>query len=104
MEKAGHHPFEWSLVAASEPGAVLLQRAASRLRSGRSMLFRNPAKVIEVRQPGKVLEAFTAVEDALANGFFVAGYIGYEAGFALESSLAALSTELPGDEPLLWLG
>ena len=68
------------------------------------MLFRDPTRVIEVSQPTKVLEGFRAAEEALADGYFVAGYISYEAGFALETSLAGLSTELPDSTPLLWLG
>ena len=102
MEELVHNPCEWSMVAASNPGSVLLQRARSRSR--RSMLFRNPTKILIVRRPARVLEAFSAVEEALADGFFVAGYISYEAGFALEPSLADLSTKVYNGEPLLWLG
>lgn len=68
------------------------------------MLFRNPVKVIEVRRPTDIFPGLLAVEEALAQGLYVAGYIAYEAGFALEPSLADLSSALPNDEPLLWLG
>jgi para-aminobenzoate synthetase/4-amino-4-deoxychorismate lyase len=104
MQQLVHNPCEWILAAASNPGSVLVQRARSRPHSRRSMLFRNPTKILEVRQPAKILEAFSAMEEALAEGFFVAGYISYEAGFALEPSLADLSTKLSNHEPLLWLG
>ena len=68
------------------------------------MLFHSPTKILEVKHPAKVLEAFSAAEEALAEGFFVAGYISYEAGFALEPSLADLSAKVHNGEPLLWLG
>ena len=40
----------------------------------------------------------------LARGFTLAGYVAYEAGFALEPSLADLASALPDEQPLLWLG
>ncbi len=40
----------------------------------------------------------------LAQGFHLAGYIGYEAGFALEPALADLASSTPEGEPLVWLG
>jgi para-aminobenzoate synthetase/4-amino-4-deoxychorismate lyase len=95
---------EWSAIAASEPGAILLQRVASQAQHGRSLLFRNPIKVIEAKRPGEVREGFVAAEEALAQGFHLAGYVSYEAGFALEPALADLSLPLPDGAPLLWLG
>ena len=40
----------------------------------------------------------------LARGFTLAGYVAYEAGFALEPSLADLASALPEEQPLLSLG
>ena len=68
------------------------------------MLFRNPVRIIEARQPGDVLEAFAAIEEMLSQGFYLAGYFAYEAGFVLESALINLATELPNHAPLLWFG
>lgn len=104
MQPLSHDPEEWSTIAASDPGAVLLERAASRARTGRSLLFRNPVRILEARRPDEVPDALSAIDDALANGLYVAGYISYEAGFALEPTLADLCTMLPNGEPLVWLG
>lgn len=68
------------------------------------MLFQNPTRIIQAKQPEEVIEAISAVDEALAEGFYIAGYLAYEAGFALEPALAELCTPLPDDEPLLWLG
>ncbi|MFC5860828.1 aminodeoxychorismate synthase component I [Acidicapsa dinghuensis] len=104
MQQVVRHPSEWSAAAASEPGSVLLQRVPSHGDLGRSMLFSNPARIIAAHHPKHLPEALDAVEEALAEGLYIAGYIAYEAGFALEPSLANLSSTLPNNEPLLWFG
>ena len=68
------------------------------------MLFRKPERIIEAQEPGDLIEAFAAIEDMLGKGLYLAGYIAYEAGFALESALKALASTLPNKEPLLWFG
>jgi para-aminobenzoate synthetase/4-amino-4-deoxychorismate lyase len=68
------------------------------------MLFRRPETIIEARDPGEVSNALAAIDSMLAEGFYLAGYIAYEAGFALEPSLASLASTLPNQEPLVWLG
>ena len=100
----GGKQVQWSSLAANEPSTVLLQRAASRARSGRSMLFRKPTEIIEARQPADVPKAFAAIEEKLAQGFHLAGYIAYEAGFALEPALDDRACMQPDEEPLLWMG
>ncbi len=104
MLGSGDREGEWSRLAAAETGSVLLQRAASRAGSGRRLLFRRPVEVIEARQPAEVAGAFAAMEEKLAQGFYLAGYIAYEAGYALEPALADLAAPLPEGEPLLWMG
>lgn len=68
------------------------------------MLFRKPTEIIEAHQPADVPKAFAAMEEKLAQGFHLAGYIAYEAGFALEPALDDLACILPDEEPLLWMG
>ncbi len=96
--------WEQSLIAAREAGSVLLQRVPSTDVPGRVMLFRDPVAILQARQPADVAPALARIEEMLAQGLYLAGYIAYEAGFALESSLADLTAPLPGSEPLLWLG
>jgi para-aminobenzoate synthetase / 4-amino-4-deoxychorismate lyase len=94
----------WSKIAALEPGSIVLERAFSRDGFGRSLLFRSPRKIIEARDPGEIQTGLLAIETALSEGLWVAGYISYEAGYALEPSLAELCQPLPDGSPLLWLG
>jgi para-aminobenzoate synthetase/4-amino-4-deoxychorismate lyase len=67
--------------------------------AGRLTVFGAPKAVISAGAGvGAVLEA---VEQAVAAGNYVAGYVGYEAGYALEPRLNALA----GDrDPPLWFG
>src|SRR5579864_2738118 len=94
----------WSEIAAREPRSILLERAFSRDRFGRSLLFRNPKRVIEARHPGEVRRRFAEIEAALGQRLWVAGYVTYEAGYAFEPSLVELCRPLPDGSPLLWLG
>lgn len=94
----------WSEIAVREPGSILLERAFSRDRLGRSLLFRNPRRVIEARDPGEIRKRFAEIEAALVQGLWLAGYITYEAGYAFEPPLVDLCRPLPDGSPLLWLG
>jgi para-aminobenzoate synthetase/4-amino-4-deoxychorismate lyase len=67
---------------------------------GRSRLYRRPAQVIEARRPDEVGPAL-----ARLRGRHAAGFVGYEAGHALEPKLAPLAGEVGADSPpLLWFG
>ncbi|MFT4113953.1 aminodeoxychorismate synthase component I [Silvibacterium sp.] len=67
-------------------------------------MFRTPVRVIEAWRPEEVRAALAAVDAALAEGLHVAGFVGYEAGMALEPRLADPPWMPPEGEPLLWLG
>ena len=67
---------------------------------GRATLYSEPAGMIETRDP-------EAVRDCLAQlrGRLAAGFVTYEAGYALEPKLAPLASSPPaGEPPLLWFG
>lgn len=72
-------------------------------RPGR--LYCEPVAVIEARTPDEVGPAMDRLGVARKAGLHVAGYMSYEAGYALEPKLRALDPR--GDEgapPLLWFG
>ncbi|WP_164981599.1 aminodeoxychorismate synthase component I [Silvibacterium dinghuense] len=71
---------------------------------GRRLIFRRPVRVIEAWQPDEVHAALAAIDTALNEGLHVAGFLGYEAGLALEPKLRDLPMMPPAGEPLLWLG
>ncbi len=70
---------------------------------GTGLVYRAPLDVITASTCESVLAAFERADEALRSGFHVAGYIGYEAGFALEQRLAPIATGV-SDWPALWLG
>ncbi|MFA4844314.1 MAG: aminodeoxychorismate synthase component I [Candidatus Margulisiibacteriota bacterium] len=51
------------------------------------LLFTSPLEVITCREPAKLATTFTAMEKALAAGYYLAGFISYEAGYAFETKL-----------------
>jgi para-aminobenzoate synthetase/4-amino-4-deoxychorismate lyase len=69
------------------------------LDDGPRRVFHSPLAVLAADRPSQVPGALAAVEQALAQGRFVAGWLGYELGYALEPRL-----ERAGEGPLLRLG
>jgi para-aminobenzoate synthetase component I len=70
---------------------------------GRPALFRAPRRIIAARHPGEVRSALARAEAARAAGAWIAGYVAYEAGLALEPRLSPLMPRRrPG--PLVMLG
>ncbi|WP_058302673.1 aminodeoxychorismate synthase component I [Gorillibacterium timonense] len=69
--------------------------------AGGRVAFRNPAQVIEANDLGEVRPALGRVQEALNQGFYAAGYIGYEAAPAFDPAMKVR----PGSRmPLLWFG
>ena len=69
---------------------------------GRAVLYRNPDEIVEAGRPEEVRPALDRLRRA---GAHAAGFLGYEAGHALEPKLAPLSRAAPADAPpLLWFG
>lgn len=66
-------------------------------------LFDDPSRIIRCDQPGDVSACLADIDAATAQGRFVAGFMAYELGYALEAKLAPL---IPEDRttPLLWMG
>jgi len=78
------------------------------LDDGPRRVFSAPLRTIRADSPAQVPEALAALEGALADGHHVAGWLGYELGYALEPRLAkgARPERLPErlSGPLLELG
>jgi para-aminobenzoate synthetase / 4-amino-4-deoxychorismate lyase len=83
------------------PGTVLLDDRHVGRRAGTTYLFSSPSDIIAAARPGEVLPALQRLDRCLADGAFAAGFIGYEAGMALDKPIRP---RRPGPLPLLWLG
>ncbi|MDT1064255.1 aminodeoxychorismate synthase component I [Paracoccus sp. CPCC 101403] len=70
---------------------------------GRPAIFRDADRLILAETPDEVLPALEELDRAHAEGAWIAGWAGYEAGMALESRLRPLLRQ-PQDEPLLAFG
>ncbi|PWB93082.1 aminodeoxychorismate synthase component I [Methylosinus sporium] len=57
-------------------------------RNGAALLFDEPEKIIRADTAAEVPQAFARMEAATRRGLFLAGYAGYELGYALEAKFA----------------
>jgi para-aminobenzoate synthetase/4-amino-4-deoxychorismate lyase len=68
---------------------------------GRARLYRGASGTISTRDPGEVR---TCLERLRATDKHAAGFLGYDAGAALEPKLAPIAREAESGAPLLWFG
>jgi para-aminobenzoate synthetase / 4-amino-4-deoxychorismate lyase len=68
-----------------------------------SLLFEDPVEIITTDQASDVIATIKKIEQGVARGLHAAGYISYEAGYALEPKIAHL---MPAHHhmPLIWFG
>ena len=71
------------------------------LETGTARLFEEPQDVLAPRDHADVLAALKRLESLRREGRRLAGWLGYEAGFALDPRLAPLCR--PSGEPLMWM-
>ncbi|HCJ49068.1 MAG TPA: aminodeoxychorismate synthase, component I, partial [Microbacterium sp.] len=70
-----------------------------------ALLFENPQRTFVAYRADQVADVLAAADAARREGGELAGYIGYEAGLALEPKLAPLADRRVGGQgPLVWLG
>ncbi len=69
----------------------------------RALLFDRPSGEIVALEHGDVRPALKALRAALAAGHHAAGFVSYDAGYALEAKLLPLARRR-ADQPLLWFG
>ncbi len=67
------------------------------------VVFDRPEAIVTAEGPGDLAGAFAALDAARARGAWIAGYVAYEAGLALEPRLGGLMPE-DRDGPLLAMG
>src|ERR1700749_2045815 len=99
------YPDEWSRIAAEHPGSVLLQTARSDTDNTSSFLFRDALQILCADQLDEIPAIFESIQNALRDGYYVAGFLSYEAGYHFEP--AALQSAAPpakADLPLAWFG
>jgi len=95
-------PKQWRLKVAETADSILLETSRFLSGSPRSLLFLDPVRVISVARLNEIPALFQQIEEALAAGFYVAGFVGYECGYHFQSleDVAWAPSELP----LAWFG
>ena len=87
------------------PGTVLLDAPRPDADTGRrgALLFESPSRTLVARSLSSVQPLLDDLEGALADGHHVAGFLSYEAGYALEPDRFRAPRLEPG-VPLGWFG
>lgn len=82
---------------------ILLETLKFDRKNNQTLLFRNPARIIVADKLKEVVNAFETAERYLKKGYYIAGYLSYEASFVFDDYLHRLTPE-KSDTPLIWLG
>ncbi|MGM0705797.1 MAG: aminodeoxychorismate synthase component I [Bacteroidota bacterium] len=86
-------------------GTVLLDTARPDAENQHTRLFTDPLDVCNATTYAEVPHALQAAQAARNHGYYVAGYVAYEAGYALDPSLHDDAPPLDAlNGPLVWLG
>ncbi|MDP2953693.1 MAG: chorismate-binding protein, partial [Chloroflexota bacterium] len=93
----------WGFLEALKPeeDCVLLLTGRTTPQEHRSYLFLRPQQVITCRDMAQIESSLQALERALEEGYYLAGFLSYEAGFAFERGFVHPPK---GSFPLLWFG
>ncbi len=97
-------PAQVFRAASGEAGAVLLETQRPEVRDRFSYLFKSPERLLVCTEPGRVPAMLSEAGKWQARGYVIAGYVSYEAGFALDSVFARETDLFPRISPLLWFG
>jgi para-aminobenzoate synthetase/4-amino-4-deoxychorismate lyase len=90
-------PSHCLTLAATHPDSILLQTSRVDDENYRSFLFLNPTRILEATPL-----LFARIEEALADGAWVAGFFSYEYGRQIQGMGLRRETNLA--TPLVWLG
>lgn len=94
-------------LAARSRDAVLLETSRFDAENRHSYLFLSPVETLAAHEPDELPILFERIERALAEGRYVAGYVGYECGvhFALRHKASTAYVHKVCDAlPLAWFG
>ncbi|MEJ2663914.1 MAG: chorismate-binding protein, partial [Spirochaetia bacterium] len=84
--------------------SVLLETLKFDALNSRSLLFTNPQTILSTSDIGEVDVLLSSLDDYVSRGFYAAGFLAFEAGYAF---VPALGKRLHGRQPpfpLLWFG
>ena len=104
-EALAANPALWDRLVEERPGSILLETARPDAENTQSLLFLDPSDILTARDLSEIPSLFARIDEALASGFHVAGFLSYEAGYHFEpAALGPNRKLLPADLPLAWFG
>ncbi|HET7347014.1 MAG TPA: chorismate-binding protein, partial [Acidobacteriaceae bacterium] len=97
---------DWSQLAAEHSASVLLRTARPDPDNQCSFLFMDPLQIISTSELDEIPAVFESTENALRAGYWVAGFLSYEAGYHFEPRAAnsPAAHDISGGVPLAWFG
>jgi para-aminobenzoate synthetase/4-amino-4-deoxychorismate lyase len=96
--------FERIQAALLREGSVWLESAFCKEHNGGALLFSRPVEVVTLSSPSGLEFFFRTLEEKLAEGFFLAGWLAYEAGYGFEERLIPAPSSQGHTLPPLPLG
>jgi para-aminobenzoate synthetase/4-amino-4-deoxychorismate lyase len=100
MPKSGLSEF-YRLVETRE-NSVLLETFLPDISNRFSFLFIDPIQTLQIREISEVDSLLSAIDDLVKQGYYLAGYFGYESGYNFEK--LAMPGNYGHTRPLAWFG
>jgi len=86
------------------PGSLWFESTRPDARYGDSLLFTDPVEILTLHSGDDIRAWFAQLESRIENGFALAGWLGYEAGYLLDPALADCAWPDDGRSLLGWFG
>lgn len=83
------------------PNSILLESSLVDRENHHTYLFTKAVEIIKARTLDQVERALRKADEAIRSGYYVAGFLCYEAGYAFER---VLRTDAQWELPLVWFG
>jgi para-aminobenzoate synthetase / 4-amino-4-deoxychorismate lyase len=104
-EGKDYPPQAWAGLAATQPASVLLKTARRDPENQQSLFFSDASEILTTDCLQEIPAIFASIEQALRSGYYVAGFLSYEAGYHFEPAAMRSAYISQGhDVPLAWFG
>jgi para-aminobenzoate synthetase / 4-amino-4-deoxychorismate lyase len=96
--------LERSAALFSRYGTLWFESAFCRGMDCGALLFAGPEREISLKSPAGLIAFFRDLEACLDEGYFLAGWLSYEAGHGFEKTLMPCTADESSQVPLAWFG
>lgn len=94
----------FSKIISNTPHTILLETTLATETESRNFLFQKPADILEAYTLSDLENALNQIEEYLKMGYYLAGYISYEAGYLFERQFQEAFQSIKFPFPLIWFG